>query len=213
MTIKLETRLAQYFLLIVVAALMIGAEFYFEMGRPELRDEICYISDQHVVIKDDVMPVQESNSSRTSISDLRNKVLIMFGLLLVVIGIVMTMFMKIITMPLVKMAESAKLINAGDLSQIVAIEHDDEIGMVGKAINELTSNLQETATFSSSTSREIKKKFDAMSKKIAQKQLPDEREINEIRESLKIIIEFSDSFTLLGPDATITNTGHDESNK
>lgn len=213
MTIKLETRLAQYFLLIVVAALMIGAEFYFEMGRPELRDEICYIGDQQVVLKDEAIPVQEQSSSMTSISDLRNKVLIMFGLLLVVIGIVMTMFMKIITMPLVKMAESAKLINAGDLSQIVTIEHDDEIGMVGKAINDLTSNLQETATFSSSTSREIKKKFDAMSKKIAQKQLPDESEINEIRESLKIIIEFSDSFTLLGPDVTITNKGHDESNK
>ena len=207
MTIKLETRLLQYFLLIVVAALMIGAEFYFEMDRPELKDEICHISKK--LLQEKGKDVSGNNSSVTSMSDLRNKVLIMFGLLLVVIAIVMTMFMKIITMPLVKMADVAKLINAGDLSQIIPIEHDDEIGMVGKAINDLTSNLQETATFASSTAREVKKKVDIMAQKIAEKQLPDEAEIKEIRNSLKIVIEFADSFTLLDTDITVTSTGLD----
>lgn len=203
MAIKLETRLTHYFLLIVVAAMMISIEFYVEMSRPELKDEICNIADQHPVTKDDGMSA--NNSAMTSILDLRNKVLIMFGLLLVVIAIVMTMFMRNITMPLVKMADATKLINAGDLSQIVLIEHDDEIGLVGNAINDLTSNLQETATFTSSTIREAKKKFDLMAKQIAQQKLPDDRRIKEIRDNLKVVIDFVDSFTLLDPDFTRTD--------
>ena len=100
-------------------------------------------------------------------------------------------------MPLQKMSDVAQSINQGDLSQIVPIEHQDEIGMVGNAINELTSNLQEITTFTFSTAMQAKTELDALAEKISQNKLPDNQEIESIQENLKILIEFADSFTLL----------------
>jgi len=39
-TQKLETILLNYFLLIAIAAMMIGVEFYFEMSKQGLKQEI-----------------------------------------------------------------------------------------------------------------------------------------------------------------------------
>ena len=40
-THKLEITLLNYFFLIAIAAMMIGVEFYFEMSKPGLTQEIC----------------------------------------------------------------------------------------------------------------------------------------------------------------------------
>jgi len=191
---KLIIKLLNYFLLIAIAAIMIGVEFFYEMQRENLKSEICEVSNQTVIsntlhsVDNDVSP---------SLTKLRNKIVIMFGVLTLVVAIVMTMFIKNITLPLQKMAYAAKSINEGDLSQVIEIDSRDEIGMVGQAINELTSNLQECASFTCITTMQTLEKINTLDEKIKNNKEINSDDINDIRFSLESLIEFADSFQLL----------------
>lgn len=144
----LEIKLLNYFLLITVAAVMIGIEFFFEMNRIGLVSEICGIT----------------NIAATSATllHLRNKIVIMFGVLTLVVAIVLMMFIKNITWPLQHMVDVAQRINDGDLSQVVRIPPSDELGQLGIAINDLTRNLQEVANFTATTSKVIQTRIDTI---------------------------------------------------
>lgn len=191
---RLEVRLLNYFLLIAIAAVMIGVEFYFEMDRPDLAQEICTVIEQPASqgYSDQAIPQTSS-----ALEKLRNKIVTMFGVLTLVVAIVLMMFIKNITRPLCKMAEVAERINHGDLSQIVEIESKDEIGQLGIAINELTSNLQEVASFTSSTSGEAIRKLNTMIEQIKDGKKPSPAEVEAIKSDIESLIEFSDSFELL----------------
>lgn len=169
-----------YFLLIAMAAIMIGIEFYFEMDRADLPAQICAA---------DAAPGE-------ALDQLRNKIVIMFGVLTLVVAIVLMMFIKNITQPLQRMADVAKRINEGDLSQVVEVEHKDEIGQVGETINDLTSNLQEVAAFTSATGAEILEKLDALSQRLEREGKPVPEELGEIRENLDSLHGFVESFKL-----------------
>ncbi len=137
----LERKLLAYFLLIAVAALMIGIEFVIEMNSVHLKEELWDTMSGPVRTED----FSPDSGAFGPINKLRNKIIIMFGVLTVVVAIVLIMFVRNITTPLQRMANVAKRINAGDLSQVVPVTTSDEIGDLGSAINELTSNLQEVA--------------------------------------------------------------------
>lgn len=198
MTGKLETRLLNYFLLIAFAAMLIGVEFFFEMNRSGLSQEICRIAEQQ---SGDGLHETGTTASSSPLSGLRNKIVIMFGVLTLVVAIVMTMFIKNITMPLCKMANVARRINEGDLSQIVPVESEDEIGQVGTAINELTSNLQEVTAFAATTAMETLNKINVLSDTIKSGS-SSPKELKEIKRNLESLIEFVDSFKLLHTDIT-----------
>ena len=196
MTRKLEIRLLNHFLLIAFAAMLIGMEFFFELNRADLKLEICSTREQQIVTgsldyTDKTLP--------SSLTKLRNKIVIMFGVLTIVVAIVLMMFIKNITMPLQKMADVAQRINRGDLSQVVPVETQDEIGQVGKAINELTSNLQEVATFTATTTNETLNKIDSFTNPLDHKS-PSLEDIEDIRSNLELLIAFVNSFKLLGTD-------------
>lgn len=144
----LERKLLAYFLLIVMAALMIGVEFTFEMSSSDLKEEIWreFSLSSKTIAYDNL-----DKNSFAPLLKLRTKVVVMFGVLTLVVAIVLLMFVRNITMPLQKMVDAAKHINDGDLSQVIEIETDNEIGQLGMAINELTSNLQEVSAFTHSS--------------------------------------------------------------
>jgi len=187
MVSKLEFRLINYFLLIAFAAILIGIEFYFEMDSAHGKD-ICNIPEQQSFSSG----IPEGNP----LEDLRNKILIMFMLLSIVVAIVLTMFIKNITNPISKMVIVSRSINDGDLSQTIVIDQHDEIAEVGEAINELASNLQEIATFTSVTaneSLEIIKKLELPAKDNAEIQ----QIKNDLEKNIKSISGFVSSFKLL----------------
>ena len=186
---KLETRLINYFLLIAFAAVLIGVEFFFEMNKSGLQEQICSVPGTAAPLLDGDTSISQP------LVDLRNKVVIMFAVLTLVVAIVLMMFIKNITHPLQKMADVAKLVNEGDLSQVVPIETEDEIGQLGTAINELTSNLQEVAKFTATTTMESITQLDQM---LAAN--PDKDELANIKDKLKMLCQFVDSFTLLHTD-------------
>ena len=189
---KLELCLLNYFLLIAIAAVMIGIEFYFEMSRPDLLQDIC---------ADPATTKELMNASTVelphALSDLRTKIVVMFGVLTIVVSIVMMMFVKNITRPLQRTLDTAKLINDGDLSQVIHIEAHDEVGQLGIVINELTSNFQEIATSTSAMIKTIESRLDTLSESLSEDNPDHDRQITQIRQELDALHAFVDSFNLL----------------
>ena len=194
-TQKLEITLLNYFFLIAIAAMMIGVEFYFEMSKPGLQQEICINS---TIITDDTKPTSEQKPP--ALANLRNKIVVMFGVLTIVMAIVMMMFVKNITRPLQRTLDTAKLINDGDLSQVIKIETHDEVGQLGIVINELTSNFQEIASSTSGMINAIETRIDALSETLDDNASDSSKQITMIRHELDSLRAFIDSFNLLETD-------------
>ena len=189
MTLRLEVRLLHYFTLIVLAASIIAIEFFIEINTPDLVSQICASTADRII-----------NSLPPALIDLRNKIVIMLGILTLVVAIVMMMFIKNISMPLKKMAASAEKINDGDLTEIINIETKDEIGMVGTAINELTSNLQEVAALTSTTSQQAMLDIERIENTIKQSKLPSEQDLNDLKNQIEVLNNFVSAFQLLQTD-------------
>jgi len=194
-TQKLEITLLNYFFLIAIAAMMIGVEFYFEMSKPDLIDKLCT---NPTVITNTTDPALADDPP--ALSNLRNKIVVMFGVLTIVMAIVMMMFVKNITRPLQRTLDTAKLINDGDLSQVINIETHDEVGQLGIVINELTSNFQEIASSTSSMINAIELRIDELSKKLDDENPENAKQISLIKHELDSLRMFVDSFNLLETD-------------
>ena len=193
-TQKLEKTLLNYFFLIAIAAMMIGVEFYFEMSRADLKQDICEIP---------ALVNEVSNSTADdspAISNLRNKIVVMFGVLTIVMAIVMMMFVQNITRPLQRMLNTAELITDGDPSQVLNIETHDEVGQLGVVINELTSNFQEIASSTLGMINEIEARIDVLSSALADDATDNEKQITQIKRELDSLRAFIDSFNLLQTD-------------
>lgn len=181
---KLESRMLNYFMLIAVAAILIGIEFYFELSSSH-GEKLCTAYSAQESMQDNFNPLDS----------IRTKIMVMFALLSVVIAIVLIMFMKNITLPLCKMVEVAQHINEGDLSQTIEIDGHDEISEVGSAINELASNLQEVATFTSLTATEAVDKIQKL-KEMNIDNSEFTKIINDIEQNLESMSSFVNSFKL-----------------
>lgn len=186
---KLESRMLNYFMLIAFAAILIGIEFYFDLNA-SYGQEICTTNSSQQLMQDNFNPLDS----------LRTKIMVMFALLSVVIAIVLIMFMKEITLPLCKMVEVAKHINEGDLSQTIEIKNHDEISEVGSAINELASNLQEVATFTSLTATEAIEKIQKL-KEANPGNSDIKKMINDIEQNLESMSSFVNSFKLFATES------------
>jgi len=194
-TQKLETFLLNYFLLIAIAAMMIGVEFYFEMSKPGLQQEIC----ASPTVINEIVNLTPDNES-AALSNLRNKIVVMFGVLTIVMAIVMMMFVKNITRALQRTLDTAELINDGDLSQVIKIETHDEVGQLGIVINELTSNFQEIASSTAGMINAIESRIEALSKTLDDNDTESARQITLIKRELDSLHAFIDSFNLLETD-------------
>ncbi|MCK4705004.1 MAG: methyl-accepting chemotaxis protein [Gammaproteobacteria bacterium] len=194
-TQKLETILLNYFLLIAIAAMMIGVEFYFEMSKSGLQQEIC----ANPTVTNEIVNLTPDNES-AALSNLRNKIVVMFGVLTIVMAIVMMMFVKNITRPLQRTLDTAELINDGDLSQVIKIETHDEVGQLGIVINELTSNFQEIASSTAGMINAIESRIEALSKTLDDNDTESARQITLIKRELDSLHAFIDSFNLLETD-------------
>lgn len=177
---KIELKMLHYFLLMSLAALMIGLEFYFELGSDALTQSVCGSSIS-----------AQNPACHEALGHLSNKILLMSFVLMIVIAIMLAMFMKYITIPLLTISTAAGKINEGDLSQIVHIHNDDEIGQVAEAMNALTSNLQEVAAYTQVTCKGAIEKLSASSEELHEESI--ESALNDI----KSLNQFMNTFKLL----------------
>ena len=171
------------------------------MSKPGLKQDICLSSTAVTgIIDPDLMDADPTESD--ALSDLRNKIVVMFGVLTIVVSIVMMMFVKTITRPLQRTLDTARLINDGDLSQVIRIEAQDEVGQLGIVINELTSNFQEIATSTSAMINAIESRLDTLSESLPDNNPDNAEQITLIRQELDALHAFVDSFNLLQTDIT-----------
>ena len=134
---SLQRTMIIYFLLIGFASMLVGIEFWADFQSGALKSEIWQ----------NLSPSRHENISRDAvfapIDRLRSKAILMVAIIMVVMLIVLTMFIKNITEPLQHMIRLSQKISAGDLSQTIRIEANNELADLGHVINEMASNLQE----------------------------------------------------------------------
>ncbi|HDS16863.1 MAG TPA: HAMP domain-containing protein [Proteobacteria bacterium] len=149
MTVKfrytLQRTMITYLLLIGFAAVMVGMEFVIETSGSEFRELWQAHSEQTVG-----QAINDQDVFQPLVT-LRNKMILMLGIIMSVVVIVLTMFIKNITRPLQYMIETSREISMGDLSRTIRIDTDNELAELGNVINEMSSNLQEIIHFSLNT--------------------------------------------------------------
>ena len=139
---NLQRTMIIYFLLIGFASLLVGVEFIADTQSGELKETLL---DNFSKYADNEI---SADAVFAPIVKLRNKAILMVAIILVVMIIILTMFIKNITEPLQHMIEVSRKISKGDLSQTVTINSQNELAQLGNVINEMSSNLQEITLLS-----------------------------------------------------------------
>ncbi len=141
---SLQRTMIIYFLLIGFASMLVGIEFLADFQSGALKDELwegIQSADQASIDPEVLF---------APLDRLRSKAILMVIIIMVVMVIVLTMFIKQITEPLQHMILLSRQISAGDLSQTVRIDSDNELSELGNVINEMATNLQEVILLSQS---------------------------------------------------------------
>ena len=126
-----------YFLLIGFASVLVGVEFLADFHSGSLKEEIWANMQVYGSAE------QYQDEIFAPIDRIRSKAVLMVGIIMLVMVIVLTMFIKNITEPLQHMIQLSEKISSGDLSQTVRIDANNELSELGNVINEMASNLQE----------------------------------------------------------------------
>lgn len=126
-----------YFLLIGFASVLVGVEFLADFHSGSLKEEIW--ANMQSYGHDD----QYQGEIFAPIDRMRSKAMLMVAIIMLVMVIVLTMFIKNITEPLQHMIQLSEKISSGDLSQTIRIDANNELAELGGVINEMSSNLQE----------------------------------------------------------------------
>jgi methyl-accepting chemotaxis protein len=134
---SLQRTMITYFLLIGFASVLVGVEFWADFHRGALKKDIW----ENIRIYGQEEQYQEAIFA--PIDRMRSKAVLMVGIIMLVMVIVLTMFIKNITEPLQHMITLSEKISAGDLSQTIHIDANNELSDLSGVINEMSSNLQE----------------------------------------------------------------------
>lgn len=131
-----------YFLLIGFASLLVSVEFIVETRGGGLEKEL--LSNLKLYSNGAI----DDKALFAPVDRLGKKAMLMVAIILSVMVIVLTMFIKNITEPLQYMIDLSKKIASGDLRQSITIHSHNEISELGNVINELSGNLQEITLMS-----------------------------------------------------------------
>ncbi len=140
----LQRTMIIYILLIGCAALLVTSEFVWDTHSTVLKQELTENVKRYTSGNLDEDPLYHS------LVKIRNKAMMMVGVILAVVVIVLTMFIKTITEPLQHMIEISKAISTGDLRQATGIKTRSELSQLSTAIDDMSTNLQEIIMLSRS---------------------------------------------------------------
>lgn len=131
-----------YFLLIGFASLFVSLEFIVDTSSPALHSQLLDNFQQFTRQQLDSTQVFQP------IVKIRHKAILMVAIIMFVMVIVLTMFVRNISEPLQHMIDQARKISGGDLRQTVKVPSRNELAELANVINELSSNLQEAIMLS-----------------------------------------------------------------
>lgn len=141
---SLQRTMIIYMLLIGCAALLVASEFVWDTHTIALKQELSQNTESGK------MGELGQGERYFLLVKIRNKAMMMVGVILAVVVIVLTMFIKNITEPLQHMIEVSKAISAGDLRQTTGIKTRSELSQLSAAIDDMSTNLQEIIMLSRS---------------------------------------------------------------
>ncbi len=134
-------RLLIYFFLVIFASLTVTADMIYEIGSAKTLNHISHsITSQ---LTDDAADQFEMGQVEHVLSRLQWRMILVLAIVFILVVATMVVFIRNIVEPLDTMAMSARKIASGHLDETVPIRYDDEIGKIGKLLNELAVNLQE----------------------------------------------------------------------
>ena len=141
---SLQRTMIIYILLIGFAALLVASEFVLDTHSTALKKELSRNYQRYA------SGALAEGQVYAPLVKIRNKAMMMVGVILTVVVIVLTMFIKTITEPLQHMVEVSKAISAGDLSRTTGVESKNELAQLSAAIDDMSTNLQEIIMLSRS---------------------------------------------------------------
>jgi methyl-accepting chemotaxis protein len=141
---SLQRTMIIYILLIGCAALLVASEFVWDTHSITLKRELS----QNLQLYTN--GEMDEDQIYLPLVKIRNKAMMMVGVILAVVVIVLTMFIKNITEPLQHMIDISKAISAGDLRQTTGIKTRSELSQLSAAIDDMSTNLQEIIMLSRS---------------------------------------------------------------
>ena len=200
---NLQRTMIIYFLLIGFASMLVGVEFIVDTQSGELRETLLSNFSQYT--RGDI----GQEAVFTPIVKLRNKAILMVAIILVVMIIILTMFIKNITEPLQHMIEVSQSISKGDLSRTVSIDSQNELAQLGNVINEMSSNLQEITLLSQNLCQSGQE-FTHQAAKILEAPELDDTRLEQLKEEverleseiimLTDVIEYFNFYSVVGSD-------------
>jgi len=145
---RIKKKLIIYFLLISVVSISISMEVILELSETHIRKKIAtsFIKElqHHTKIPENInMETIDLKKALSPLDDLRIRMILIF---LVIIGTIITsffLFAKDIANPIDSLIVGAKKVADGDLTYAIPVFNEDEIGQLGKLINDMNANLQE----------------------------------------------------------------------
>lgn len=201
---SLQRTMIVYFLLIGFASLLVGVEFVLETDAGTLRNDLLTNFERYAAHEIDRSEVFGP------IDHLRNKAVLMIGIILCVILIVLTMFIRNVTEPLQHMIEVAREISGGNLRPTINIRARNELSDLGNVINEMASNIQEIIMLSDNICVSSEKHLAVASTYLAEPSLSGEalitvrREVEHLQDEMKMMREMVEFFRYyLGEDTHV----------
>ena len=204
---SLQRTMIIYFLLIGFAALLVGLEFVAETGSGRLNDQLntnlAAFAGGQLSADEALAPIQR----------LRSKALLMVAVILFVIIIVLTMFIKHITEPLQHMIGVSRAISRGDLSRTIRIHSHNELSQLGDVINEMSSNLQEITLMSRNLCASVQSNIETVTRELPPPLAGEEESrlltaIREIRSEIDTMADMVEYFNFYTVDSV--DSEHDE---
>ncbi len=193
---NLQRTMIMYFMLIVCAALLVTVEFVFDLQSAELKDILLKNFEKFSTNALNKVQVFEP------MERLRNKAILMIGIIMYVTIIVLKMLIKNITGPLQHMIDISKEISNGDLTQVISIDSGNELSQLGGVINEMSSNLEEVTmvakNLSSTGERCIEHVRDLLDKDVSHSEKTEEilSELEQLQDDFEMLKFFTECFQL-----------------
>lgn len=146
---RLRKKLSIYFILIAVVSISVSMQIILEVSSPRFRTEIARNTVEQLRKKHPDASIAAIDASAIAegaakeISRLRNRMLLMLGVVSLSIIGAFTMFARDIVNPMDLLVDATKRIAAGDLSAHAPVISDDEIGQMANLVNDMNIGLQD----------------------------------------------------------------------
>lgn len=146
---RLRKKLLLYFILIAIVSISVSAEIILEVSTSSFKEKVeanVYMQLEKRIPAGEIESLKKDldfDSVLAPLFELRNRMILFLLVVSVSIFVAFVLFTRDIISPMDGMVDATKRIAEGDLTVTVPVVSEDEIGQVGRLINDMNVNLQD----------------------------------------------------------------------